>query len=87
MSSGEFGTTIFLTTHFMEEADNLCDRVAIMNLGEVSVIGLPEELKASIGKKRATLDEVFIHYTGGELESAGGYRDAARTRRTAKRLG
>jgi ABC-type multidrug transport system ATPase subunit len=37
--------TIFLTIHFMEEADILCGRVAIMNLGRVTTLGRPEELK------------------------------------------
>ncbi|NRT90615.1 ABC transporter ATP-binding protein [Clostridium beijerinckii] len=39
------GTTIFLTTHNMEEADKLCDRVAFLNNGEIVEIGKPEELK------------------------------------------
>ncbi len=82
----EFGMTIFLTTHFMEEADSLCTRVAIMNAGEVAVLGSPAELKASIPRPAATLDDVFIHYTGGQLER-GGYRETARTRRSLGRLG
>jgi ABC-2 type transport system ATP-binding protein len=83
----EFGMTIFLTTHLMEEADNLCNRVAIMNAGVVAVTGAPSDLKAAMDKEDATLDDVFIHYSGGQLETAGGYREARRTRRTARRLG
>jgi ABC-2 type transport system ATP-binding protein len=83
----EYGMTIFLTTHFMEEADILCGRVAIMNLGRVAALGPPEELKASIGRPEATLDEVFAHYTGHELDNGGNYREISRTRRTAARLG
>lgn len=83
----EYGTTIFLTTHFMEEADNLCNRVAIMHRGKVAAIGTPTELKSSIGKEKPTLDDVFIHFTGDKLESGGGYREASRARRIAKRLG
>lgn len=83
----DYETTILLTTHLMEEADAFCTRVAIMNFGKVAVIGSPAELKASIGKENATLDDVFIHYTGGRMESGGGYREASRTRRTARRLG
>ncbi len=45
----EFDTTILLTTHDMLEADELCDRVAIMNRGRMVVIGSPEELKAGLG--------------------------------------
>jgi ABC-2 type transport system ATP-binding protein len=80
------GMTIFLTTHYMEEADSLCNRVAIMSHGKVSVIGTPAELKASIDKEDATLDDVFAHYTGDELDSGGTYRDVSRTRRAARRL-
>ncbi len=83
----DYGMTIFLTTHLMEEADNLCNRVAIMHLGKVTALGTPEELKNSIDLPNATLDDVFIHYAGGELESGGNYREASRSRRVAHRLG
>ena len=83
----EYGTTILMTTHLMEEADSMCDRVAIMHRGKVVALGRPDDLKASIGREGATLEDVFIHYTGSELESGGSYRDVSRTRRTAKRLG
>ncbi len=82
----EFGTTILLTTHYMEEADSLCSRVAIMHLGKVAAVGTPTELKASIGSG-ATLEDVFTHYAGTLLESGGGYRETATARRTARRLG
>lgn len=81
------GMTIFLTTHYMEEADSLCDRVAILHLGKVVAMGTPTELKAAIGGPEVTLDTVFAHYTGNILESGGTYRDTARTRRTVRRLG
>jgi ABC-2 type transport system ATP-binding protein len=83
----EFGTTILLTTHVMEEADSLCDRVAIMNLGIIAAIGSPAVLKKSIHQSRATLDDVFIHYTGNIIDNGGNFRETARTRRTARRLG
>jgi ABC-2 type transport system ATP-binding protein len=44
------GTTIFLTTHYIEEAEDLCDRVAILNLGSVVALGSPKELCDSIGR-------------------------------------
>ncbi len=44
------GKTIFLTTHYMEEADELCDRVAIIDKGKIIALGTPEELKNSIKK-------------------------------------
>ncbi len=83
----EFGTTILMTTHYMEEADNLCCRVAIMHLGQVMVMGTPAELEASIGGNGTTLEQVFMHYAGAELESGGNYRETFRTRRTAQRVG
>jgi ABC-2 type transport system ATP-binding protein len=84
------GMTIFLTTHYMEEADSLCNRVAIMHHGDVVAVGTPAELKAGIeqeGQENATLDDVFVHYTGDELETGGTYRDTSRARRMARRLG
>jgi ABC-2 type transport system ATP-binding protein len=87
----ETGMTMFLTTHYMEEADSLCHRVAIMHHGKVVAIGTPADLKEAVGGERglasATLDDVFMHYTGDALESGGSYRDTSRTRRTARRLG
>jgi ABC-2 type transport system ATP-binding protein len=80
------GTTVLLTTHDMEEADDLCERIGLMHNGRLVASGTPEELKASVGPE-ATLDDVFAHYTGGALELGGNYRDVARTRRTAQRMG
>jgi ABC-2 type transport system ATP-binding protein len=45
----EFHTTILITTHDMAEADELCDRIAIMNSGQIAIIGSPEELKKGLG--------------------------------------
>jgi ABC-2 type transport system ATP-binding protein len=81
------GMTIFLTTHYMEEADSLCNRVAVMHRGKVAAIGTPDDLKASLGTEDATLDDVFVHYTGDALETGGSYRDTSRARRTARRVG
>ncbi|MBW4668027.1 MAG: ATP-binding cassette domain-containing protein [Cyanomargarita calcarea GSE-NOS-MK-12-04C] len=83
----DFGTTIFLTTHFLEEADNLCNRVTIMQHGKEIITGTPTDLKASLDKSGATLDDVFIYYTGDQLTSGVSYRETARTRRNAQRLG
>jgi ABC-2 type transport system ATP-binding protein len=83
----EYGTTIFLTTHFLEEADHLCHRVVIMNQGKEIITGSPSELKAVIEKPDATLDDVFIHYAGNQLVSGVSYSETARTRRTSQRLG
>jgi ABC-2 type transport system ATP-binding protein len=82
-----YGTTVFLTTHLMDEADTLCSRVAIMHLGEVAAIGTPGELKASLNGTGKTLDDVFVHYAGDTLQSGGDYGEFKRTRLTARRLG
>lgn len=52
----ESGMTVFLTTHYLEEADALCDRVAIIDEGRIKVMGSPEELKASLGGDRIVLE-------------------------------
>ncbi len=83
----EYGTTIVLTTHLMEEAESLCTRVAILHRGAVVVAGTPAELKAAIGGGDATLEDVFVRYAGGAPEAGGDYREISRTRRTARRLG
>lgn len=83
----EYNTTILLTTHYMEEADSLCSRLAIMHLGKVVAVDTPGGLKASLGNDRTTLGDVFIHYAGDTLESGGSYREASRGRRAARRLG
>jgi ABC-2 type transport system ATP-binding protein len=70
----------------MDEADQLCDRLAIMHLGKVAAIGSPTELKASVGHG-ATLDDVFAYYSGAEVDSTGGYRETTRVRRVARRVG
>jgi ABC-2 type transport system ATP-binding protein len=81
----EFGTTIFMTTHDMEEADELCQVVAFMHQGQLLALGSPEKLKVALGPT-ADLDDVFIHYAGTSIMEGGKYRDVARTRRTAHRL-
>lgn len=81
-----FGTTVILTTHDMEEADHLCDVVAILHRGRLTAMGVPADLKAQVGTG-ATLDDVFAHVTGGAITEGGTFRDVVRTRRTARRLG
>jgi len=51
----EFGMTLFMTTHYLEEADALCDRVAIIDHGKIVVVGTPEDLKHSLGGDLITL--------------------------------
>jgi ABC-2 type transport system ATP-binding protein len=51
----EYGMTLFMTTHYLEEADSLCDRIAIIDHGKIIVIGTPTELKDSLGGDIITL--------------------------------
>jgi ABC-2 type transport system ATP-binding protein len=83
----EFNTTVILSTHLMDEADMLCDEIAILHRGRLAVAGSPAILKASVGSADATMDDVFVKYAGTLIESGGNYRDVSRTRRTAQRVG
>jgi ABC-2 type transport system ATP-binding protein len=82
------GATLVLTTHDMEEAEELCDDIVIMRRGRIVAEGTSASLKAAVGPD-ATLDDAFIAFSAepAEEESEGGFRDVARTRRTARRLG
>ncbi|EID73333.1 MULTISPECIES: ABC transporter ATP-binding protein [Rhodococcus] len=84
----QYGMTVLLTTHYMEEAEALCDRVALMHRGELRAVGSPSGLVAELGPD-ATLDDVFRHFTGDSLtaDEKGGLRDVRSARRTARRLG
>lgn len=82
-----FDTTIFFSTHNMEEADEVSDRVAVMNRGKIEAIGRVEELKAKTGKPDATLEDAFIFFTGNKLEETGNFREIRRARKTQQRLG
>ena len=65
----EQGTTVFLTTQYLEEADQLCDRLAIIDDGRIVREGTPAQLKADLRERRGldadpTLDDVFLDATG-----------------------
>ena len=65
----ERGTTVFLTTQYLEEADQLCDRLAIIDDGRIVREGTPAQLKADLRERRGldadpTLDDVFLDATG-----------------------
>ena len=64
------GTTVLLTTHYMEEADRLCDRIAIVDGGRIVAEGTPAELKAAHADELATLEDVYLETTGRALEVA-----------------
>lgn len=82
-----YGTTIFFTTHNMEEAEEVSDRVSIMKDGKLAAIGTVSELKEKTQKTNATLEDVFIYFTGSSLQETGNLRDIRRARRTERRLG
>jgi ABC-2 type transport system ATP-binding protein len=67
------GRTIILTTHYMEEAERLCDRVAIMDHGRVIALGTPQQLIATVGGE----DIVEFAVGSGEVGSGHGAVDAA----------
>ena len=73
----ERGTTVFLTTQYLEEADALCDRLAIIDDGRIVRQGTPDELKADLRERRGlstdpTLDDVFLDATGRSRDRAEG---------------
>ena len=68
------GRTILLTTHYMDEAEQLCDRVAIMDHGHIIALGTPNELMSQVKmaprpprEYAATLEDVFVSMTGRHL--------------------
>lgn len=62
------GVTVLYTTHYMEEADQLSDRIAVIDNGRIVAGGTPDELKAPFGDPAAiTLEEVFLQLTGRRL--------------------
>ncbi len=79
------GMTILMTTHDMDEADRLCDIVALVHLGSIVVMDTPHNLKAALGPK-ATLDDVFILHTGNSLKETGDYQHVQQTRATISHL-
>jgi len=82
----ETGLTLLVTTHYMEEAEEYCDRVAIMHQGQIAAIGTPAELKALIGKPDGTLEDVFVALTSASLESGGDFREVRQLRRRVQRF-
>ena len=70
------GTTVILTTHYMDEAEALCDRVAIMDAGQIIALDTPDKLIDKLVAtgferpkevKKANLEDVFIYLTGNEF--------------------
>ncbi len=73
----ELGTTVFLTTQYLEEADQLCDRLAIIDNGVIVREGTPSDLKRDLRERMGfddepTLDDVFLDATGRTRERVAG---------------
>lgn len=66
------GATVFMSTHSLEVAEELCDRVGIIQRGRLIALGTVDELRAQAGRERSTLEAVFLHLTGAEIDVAGG---------------
>lgn len=81
----QFGTTILMTTHDMDEADTLCDIVAFMHLGRIVAMDTPNRLKAKLGPK-SSLDDVFILHTGSSIKETGDFTNAKQIRNTISHL-
>jgi ABC-2 type transport system ATP-binding protein len=85
----ELGMSVLLTTHYMDEADALCSRVAIMHKGRIRASGAPAALKAALGPE-ATLEDVFRHHAQDEAglqPGSEGIRGVRGARRTGRRVG
>jgi ABC-2 type transport system ATP-binding protein len=88
------GMTVLVTTHYMDEADQYCDRVGLMHHGRIRALGTPAALRRGLAERRGTaglptLEDVFRDVAGSGLDdhSGGGFRDVRSTRRTAHRVG
>jgi ABC-2 type transport system ATP-binding protein len=77
----ELGVTIFLTTQYLEEADNLADRVGIIDAGRIAVEGTPEDLKRSVGQ-----DLVVASIRAGANGSVGRAAEKLRTLAAVERV-
>ena len=65
----ELGVTLVLTTHYMDEGERLCGRIAIIDSGTIVAEGSPEALKATVSMN-ASLEDVYLHYAGRAFEDA-----------------
>ena len=85
--NSKFGTTLFFSTHNMEEADEVCSRVAIINKGKLAAIDIADNLKKKTRKKNATLEDAFIFFTGNKLSEQGNFRSISNTRQIERKRG
>lgn len=83
-----FDRTMIVTSHHMDEIDEFCDRIALIDHGRIAAIGTSSELKARVGPD-ATLDDVFLQLVAdaSETEIEGNYGEVRRARRAAREHG
>jgi len=77
-----FNRTMIVTSHHMDEINEFCDRIALIDHGRIAATGTPAELKARVGPD-ATLDDVFIQLAPATSETEGSYGEVRRARRAA----
>ena len=85
------GMTVLVTTHYMDEAEEYCDRISLMHKGRIRAAGTPEELVDSLPDGAGnSLEVAFRYYSGGvgleESGEGGSFRDVRSTRSTANRV-
>jgi len=81
-----FQRTMIVTSHHMDEIDEFCDRIALIDHGGIVAVGTPSELKAMVAPD-ATLDDVFVQLLGAGNEAGESYGDVRRARRAAREHG
>jgi len=83
-----FQRTMVVTSHHMDEIDQFCDRVALIDHGRIVAVGTPTELKATIAPG-ATLDDVFVRLVSAadEAKAGEGYGEVRRARRAEREHG
>jgi ABC-2 type transport system ATP-binding protein len=83
-----FNRTMIVTSHHLDEINEFCDRIALIDRGRIVAVGTPAELKARVGPG-ATLDDVFMGLVAatGESEAEGSYGEIRRARRAAVKHG
>ncbi|MEM0385651.1 MAG: ATP-binding cassette domain-containing protein, partial [Nitrososphaeria archaeon] len=79
-----FKVTILITTHYMDEAEALCNRLAILERGQIVTIGSPKEIIANTNTE--TLEQAFIALLGHHIDEGGDFGETRAIRRTTRRL-
>lgn len=64
------GMTAFLTTHILEIAEQMCDRIGIISEGDIIALGTMDELRTIDGRTEGSLEDIFLELTGGEDQQA-----------------